>query len=224
MKPHKLFACLVTLQLMCGFTLKAAAPQDFREWTDVNGRTMNARLIAAPNAESVKIERQDGLSFTVPLTTFSAADQKYVKAWRAENASSSHAGNKKGPAHHQGLRDPDTATWTLLGSGDQPASTYSKTRLDQIIESINQRFAVREIKTAKGSPLQVRTEPSDLASRIQISGEMPRMSVASFVKEIARANDLGVKIDASGMIVLVDKAPPSEAQTPSLFGVPISQN
>jgi hypothetical protein len=222
MKSYKLLACLVTLQFTCGFTLQAADAQDLRQWTDVNGRTMCARLIDAPHADSVKIERQDGRLFTVPLKMFSAADQSYVKTWRAEAAQAAQAANTGGTS----LQTPDTATWTLLNTGDQPAATYYKTALNQVIETINQRFALREVKTSAGQPLQIRTEPSDLAARIQITGDMPRMSVGSFVKELARINDLGVKTDPAGMVVLVDKAPASSQAEPigSFLGVPITQN
>ncbi|CAM2977042.1 hypothetical protein [Rariglobus hedericola] len=216
MKPYKLLACLVTLQFTCGFTLQATDTQDFRQWTDVNGRTMSARVVEVPNAESVKIERADGRIFTVPLKTFSTADQSYVKTWVEESADTDGSS----------LKSADAATWTLLNAGDQPAATYSQTALDQVIENINQRFTVRAVKTPAGKSLQIRTEPSDLASRIQISGDMPRMSVGSFVKEIARINDLGVKTDAAGMVVLVDKspAPAHAAPVASFFGVPVSQN
>lgn len=223
MKPFKLLACLVTLQFTCGLTLQAADPQSFRQWTDTNGRTITARLLDTPDAESVKIERQDGRVFTVALKTFSTADQNYVTAVRAETSAAGAATTSTGGAS---FKDPDPATWALLNTGTQPASQYSNTRLDQVIEGINQRFAVKDIKTPAGLPLQVRTEPVDLAERIKISGDMPRMSVASFVKEVARSNALGVKTDAAGMVVLVEKAPAASAPAPavSFFGVPVANN
>jgi hypothetical protein len=216
MKPLKLLACLVTLQFTCGLTLQAADPQEFRQWTDANGRSITARIVDAPNADSVKIEREDGRVFTVPIKTFSAADQSYVTVWRAEQADIA--------AGRPVLKEPDAATWTLLNSGgQQPASTYSNTRLDQIIESINQRFVVKDVKTSSGQPLALRTEPADLAARVQISGDMPRMSLQGFVQTVARVNDLAVKIDRSGMLVLVDKPQPAssnEKPAASFFGVP----
>jgi hypothetical protein len=213
MKPLKLLACLVTLQLTSSLTLKAADTHDFRQWTDANGRTITARLVETTGTGSVKIERQDGLSFTVPLTTFSAADQAYVKALAAQ------------PKLQSGLKHPDAALWTLLeSSGQQPASTYSNTGLDLVLEGINQRLTVRDIKARSGQPLQVRTEPSDLASRIKLSGDMPRMSMTSFMKELARTNNLLVASDSAGMVVLVDKTPPEAQSEHSFFGVKISQN
>jgi len=177
---------------------------------------MTARLLETPDANSVKIERQDGHVFTVPVSTFSAPDRDYVKAYRESNATPA------APGDASVYTAADTSTWTLLNSGGtQPATVYNGTPLDQILDLINQRFSVKSVKTGAGLPLTLRTEPSDLAGRIKISGDMPRMALASFVQEIARINDLSVRTDPTGMIVLVDKAPPAkqQASTPSFFGV-----
>lgn len=210
MKPLKLFACLVTLHLTCGLTLKAADSHDFRPWTDANGRTITARLLKTIGAESVQIERQDGHVFTVPLKTFSAADQAYVQTVSALAA---------------GLKPADARLWTLLETGGhQPASTYRDTGLDLILETLNQRFTVRDLKTASGRPLQVRTEPADLAARIKLSGELPRMSTAAFIKQIAGSNNLLVASDAAGMIVLSENSPAADNASPEFLGIKLSQH
>lgn len=209
MKPLKLLACLVTLQLAGGLTLKAADTHDFRLWTDANGRTITARLIENTGADSVKIERQDGQVFTVSLKTFSATDQAYVKSI-AELT--------------EGLKPADAQLWTLLETGgDQPASTYGNTGLDLVLETINRRFAARDVKTASGQPLQIRTEPADLAARIKITGDLPRMSMVTFMKEIARTNDLVVATDHTGMIVLAAKASATGDDSPDFLGVKLTQ-
>lgn len=217
MKPFKLLACLVTLQFTSGLTLQAADPQDFRKWTDAGGRTITARFIEAPDAASVKIERQDGRVFVVALKTFSAADQAYVTAFR-EGATAAVGADVADAA---ALGDAAASTWTLLdAAGNQPASTYDGTSLAEIITGLNQRFAVKAVKTAAGLPLRVRTEPSDLAARVQLTGDMPGMKLAAFVKEVARINGLTIKTDAAGMVVLVDKPrPASKSSTANYFGV-----
>ena len=231
MKPFKLLACLVTLPLTCGLTLQAADLQDFRQWTDNSGRSITARLVDTPTADSVKIERQDGRFFTVAIKTFSPADQAYVKSYRDEKsgaASDQASSAAEDPAASDGspLAEVNASTWTLLTSaGTHPASSYNKTQLDDIISVLNQGLSAKAVKTANGLPFKVRTEPEDLASRVQISGDMPSMDMASFVKEIARLNDLVVRSDARGMLVFVDKPlPPSNstAPVPSFFGVPIA--
>jgi len=177
---------------------------------------MMARLLDTPDATTVKIERQDGRVFTVPLATFSVADQTYVKTHRAGDSAS------PAPTGDSNYTAANSATWTLLNSGgNQPAALYSGTPLDQILDLINQRFTVKAVKTSAGLPLALRTEPSDLASRIKISGDMPRMTLSAFVQEIARLNDLCVKTDSDGLIVLVDKNPTPQPQASgqSFFGV-----
>lgn len=210
MKPHKLLACLVTLQFTCGLPLKAADTHDFRQWTDANGRTITARLIETTGADSVKIERQDGQVFTVPLKTFSADDQAYVKSLAGLAA---------------GLKPADSKLWALLETGgDQPASMYGNTGLDLVLETINRRFSARDVRTLSGVPLQIRTEPADLATRIKITGDLPRMSMVTFMREIARSNDLVVATDRTGMVVLAQKAAADGGGTTEEFlGVKISQ-
>ena len=214
MTPLKRLACLVTLTLIGGLTLKADEPTAYRQWTDPSGRTMTARYVETVGNDTIKIERQDGQVFTVPLKSFSAADQAYVKSLTA-------AAKTPKITLPAGLKIADPALWTLLASGgNQPESTYSNTSLDLVLESINQRFSLNALKTPSGQPLQVRTEPANLASRIKLSGEMPRMSMATFMKEIARANNLVVATDAKGMVVLVDKSPSADLE---FLGVKVSQ-
>ena len=52
-------------------------PQAMRRLTDVQGRPMQARVIAA-NEDQVRIQRADGAFFTVELATLSEADQGHI--------------------------------------------------------------------------------------------------------------------------------------------------
>jgi len=218
MKPLKLFACLVTLQFTSGLTLKAIEVNDFREWTDDKGRQISARLIDMPDAVSVKIERQDGRVFTIPLKTFSETDQAYAKACYAKLKRKTAPEN----ASQDALAEANDSTWKLLNStGNQPASNYQNTGLDTIITGINARFTARGVKTDTGESLQIRTEPSDLACQVKVTGDIPQMNMALFLKQIAGINQLAVKTDPSGMIVLVDTttpAPEPKSSPGSVFG------
>lgn len=206
MKPLKRLACLVTLSLIAGLTLSADEPNAYRQWTDPSGRTLTARFVESVGAETIKIERQDGQMFTVPLKSFSAADQAYVKSLRAS------AKTPKATLP-PGLKTADPALWSLLAaSGTQPETTYSNTGLDLVLETLNRRFSVDAVKSPAGQPLQVRTEPASLGARIKLSGAMPRMTLATFMKEIARTNNLVVATDAKGMVVLVDKTPGADLE------------
>jgi hypothetical protein len=227
MKPLKLLACLVTLQFISALTLKAAEPNAFRDWTDDKGRQISARLIGMPDAASIKIERQDGRVFTIPVKTFSETDQAYIKSYYAsqkgQSAAPDESPSESGSAPM--LADASSSTWELLNtSGNQPASTYQNTGLDTIILVINERFNAKGMKTTKGESLQIRTEPSDLADQVKVTGDLPRMNMAAFIKQIATINKLAVKTDANGMIVLVDTTPAAKIKSSpgSFFGVPIA--
>ncbi|MDG1302414.1 MAG: hypothetical protein P8R37_12595, partial [Opitutae bacterium] len=52
-------------------------PQAMRRLTDVQGRPMQGRVIAA-NEDQVRVQRADGAFFTVELTTLSEADQGHI--------------------------------------------------------------------------------------------------------------------------------------------------
>lgn len=226
MKPLKLLACLVTLQFIGGLTLKASEINAFRDWTDDKGRQISARLIGMPDAVSIKIERQDGRVFTIPVKTFSEADQAYIKAYSASQKGLATTADESESGSGPVLADATSTTWEILNtSGSQPASTYQNTGLDTIILVINERFNAKGMKTTKGESLQIRTEPSDLADQVKITGDLPRMNMAAFIKQIASINNLTVKTDANGMIVLVDTTAPVSKAKPSpgsFFGVPMA--
>jgi len=52
----------------------------YREFTDKSGRTMRAKPVNVVGAQ-VRIEREDGHEFTVPVMVFSEEDQKYLQKW-----------------------------------------------------------------------------------------------------------------------------------------------
>ncbi len=210
MKPLKLIACLVTLQFFGGLNLKAADQQSFRQWTDLNGRTISARLLEIVDRETVKIERQDGVVFTVLIKTFSKADQAYVQARRIKQNNAAGTPSK--------LVDADNTTWRRLrGAGSQPANYYVDTPLADILDGINRRLIEKKLKTASDEDLQLRTEPSELAEQIKISGQMTDMNTSDFLMRIAYNHDLLMKVDEVGGLVLVAK----DGGGGSFFGVPV---
>ena len=52
-----------------------------RTFTDAKGRTMDAEIVSV-SGTNVTIKRADGQTFTVPATSFNAADQAFIKAWK----------------------------------------------------------------------------------------------------------------------------------------------
>lgn len=194
MKPIKLLACLVALQTVGCLHLKAFDKQDFRDWTDLQGRKISARLLELVESHSIRIERNDGAVFVVALKNFCEADRLYVSEL------------KTGESGQAALKDVDPDTWSLLKQArSQPASTYTDTPLSEIIESINRRLIEEKLLKSNGQPLQIRGEPAELAKDLKITGSLPSMSTADFLKRLTYNNNLVVKMDAAGGVVLVDK-------------------
>ncbi|MCC5843866.1 MAG: hypothetical protein JJU05_06400 [Verrucomicrobia bacterium] len=59
----------------------APSQQALRTWTSADGRTIDARMLHA-DANQVTIQRDDGMQFSIPLTSLSQADQDWVRGQR----------------------------------------------------------------------------------------------------------------------------------------------
>jgi hypothetical protein len=156
------------------------------------------------NPATVEIEHQETkLLYRIPVTILSEADQKYL----AEVSSpKSISASTQTAEHTTDLKDADAAVWALLQSAGSQSTFNSDMKLDIVLESINQRFLARGITTPTGKPLSIRTEPAELAHRIFIPRDMRRMRMDEFLSSVAGLNDISVKVDSAGMIVLMDKA------------------
>ena len=60
----------------------APEPRAFRTFTDKQGRTIEARLVAA-NAQELKIQRQDGQFYVISRATLSSSDQQWLESMTA---------------------------------------------------------------------------------------------------------------------------------------------
>ena len=65
--------------------LIAATALSAREFTDLQGRKLEAELIAVVGGQATLKRASDGRSFTVAATTFSAEDQKFMNEWAEQN-------------------------------------------------------------------------------------------------------------------------------------------
>lgn len=214
MKSLKLIACLVAFQLVGGASLLASEHQAFREWSSADGRTMTARLLSLKSG-MVKVEREDGQTFTLSVKALSESDQAYLEVYQAEEAERLAALPK---FDENGLADASKETWSILmACGNHPAAYYEETPLSDILKEINLRMRVGKYKTSKGKPLRIRTEPQRLAGQIQVSGQTPSMSTSDFIKKLVYVNKLHVKIDRDGAVVLVSDG----TSLGTFFGTPI---
>jgi hypothetical protein len=68
--------------LLLSFSLSLSAIA--YEFTDQQGRKLEAEIVST-DARQVTLKRTDGRVFTLPVTTFSAADQRHIADWAAAN-------------------------------------------------------------------------------------------------------------------------------------------
>lgn len=88
-QPRATFACL-----LAGLSLVIAATgqAEVRTLTDQQGRTIKADVIAVEN-DTVKIKREDGRTFDLPLSQLGEADQKSLREWAKTQESVIPAGS-----------------------------------------------------------------------------------------------------------------------------------
>lgn len=205
MKPNKLSACLVTL-FFCGLPLCAAAADALRVWTDVQGRTIEARLLSMDSVkETVRIERADGSVFELPILRFSPADRAYARSWASTQA-----------VYADGLRELTSENWEwLTTSGSLQAGRYVKVPVKEMTTILNNRLAKARLTSEKGSLSGLRFDEN--AGLEAISAEFDNtISLATFFREVAKANNLRLLVDGNGILVLRRSGqPPANKNEPA---------
>lgn len=71
--------------LITSLCLIAATALSAREFTDLQGRKLEAELVSVAGGQAVLKRAADGRSFTVPVASFSAEDQKLMNEFAAAN-------------------------------------------------------------------------------------------------------------------------------------------
>jgi hypothetical protein len=74
----------IVLLALCMSLVSLCQAEDYRIFKNNKDQEIEAKIIAI-NADSVRLERKDGKIFTIPVITFSQADQEYIKKWQEEN-------------------------------------------------------------------------------------------------------------------------------------------
>ncbi len=203
MKSIKPLACLVTL-LLCGYPFNTAVADELRTWTDVQGRTLTARLLQVDATKAtIEIERADGAHFTLPLARLSYADQQFVQNWVPEpSAALTVAESPAAPA----LTELSAANWAWLAqAGSIPARKYVNSPAADLVTVLNARLAGLRSSAGKDGLKGVRLDAE--ADLTEINLEITKMvNLSTFFKELAEQNSLQLRVDASGLIVLQRQA------------------
>jgi len=156
------------------------------------------------SASTVEIQRKDEKStYLIPVIMLSEADRKYLTDLEAQTTLPTVLTTMEIAAE---LKVADDALWELLGIAGSQATLQSETKFNLVLDLINRRLAAKDVKTASGQLLTIRTEPAELVDRIMVPRNMDRMRMDLFMREIARRNSVVVKLDSAGMVVLIDAA------------------
>ena len=200
MKSIKPIACLVTL-LLCGSPFNTAEADTVRTWTDVQGRTINARLLHTDASKtSIEIERADGVRFTLPISRLSFADQQFVQNWVPEPESPAAATPAESPSNALTELSEANFTW-LTQAGSMTARNYVNFPADQLVTVLNARLIGARSAASKDALKGVRIDADANLTEINME-TTTTVSLATFFKELAEQNSLQLRVDASGIVVL----------------------
>lgn len=218
MKPTKRLACLVTL-LLCSYPFNTAKADSVRTWTDVQGRTINARLLHCnPSMATIEIERADGVRFTLPLTRLSFADQQFVlnSEPMVDGTASAAPAASEAPTTLAEL-SPANFAW-LTQAGSMPARNYVNTPADQLVTVLNMRISGAHSTSAKDAIKGVRIDPNAGLTEINLETSNT-VSLATFIRELAEQNSLQLRVDAGGILVLQRVPSSAPKQTIKFLGL-----
>ncbi len=218
MNPNKLLACLVALIAIRSLPLSAAEVSDARTWTDVQGRTIEARLINADaTAGTIKIERADGAHFTLPVSRLSAQDQVFVREWTARQAPAP-AAPAASAASAPSLQELTQANWDWLARcGSIQPAVYKQISPEDLGALINRRLQNSPAPTGKGAITRARIDTESGGDEISIEVRTI-VSLSTFLRDLARQNNLVLRIDSEGNLV-IQRQPSKKSDTIEFLGV-----
>jgi hypothetical protein len=204
MKQAKHLAFFVTL-LLCGYPLEAAASDSLRTWTDVQGRTLSARLLQVlPGKSAIEIERADGSRFTLPVARLSYADQQFVQQLDTQ------------PTENAAMTELSAANWEwLTHAGTVTARQYVHFPADSLVAMLNARLTAAQSESVKQALKGVRIDADADLKEINAKIEHT-VNLATFLKAIAEQNDLQLRVDGNGLVVF-QRTPKDQASEKNSF-------
>ena len=179
--------------------------ENLRIWTDVQGRTIEARLLQADlNKNTIEIERADGGIFTLPIARLSQGDQLFIHNWQPKENSKTSAV----PNSAESLTELSPAQWEwLTQAGIITARKYVNCPAEQLVTLLNIRLTGAHSSNAKEAIKGVRFKADDDITEINAEFRNT-VSFSTFLKELAEQNSLQLRVDDNGFLVL-QRAPTS---------------
>ena len=213
MNTSKLLSLVAPL-LLGAATLFGAEVSTFRNWTDLQGRSLQARLLAPPADGSIKIERADGKVFDLRVERLSTADQDYLRtlAPQPEAAATTEAVDSLRP-----LTEKD---WEMVAQLlSLTPRTYADIPAEEVVETLNKRLASSDFRLPDGRPITIRLEGEAAEARINTEIRYV-VNLATFLQGLAKSSQLELRLDANQQLVLLASSTASSGKDKiKLFGL-----
>ncbi len=195
MNTSKLLS-LVAPFLLGATTLFGTDASATRNWTDLQGRSIQARLLTPPVDGSIKIERADGKVFDLRVERLSTADQDYLRSLASSpEAATAEAGDSLRP-----LTDKD---WEMVAQLlSLTPRTYADIPADEVVETLNKRLASSDFRLPDGRPISIRLEGEAADARINTEIRYV-VNLATFLQGLAKSSQLELRLDANQQLVLL---------------------
>jgi hypothetical protein len=175
-------------------TLFGSEASPLRSWTDVQGRSIQARLLAPPVDGAIRIERADGQVFTLNVTRLSTADQAYLASLAAPPPSAEEL-NK--------LRELTQQDWDMLAQLlSLSPRTYANAPADEVVAMLNTRLASSDFRLPDGRPISIRLEGEAAEARINTEIRYP-VNLSTFLQDVTKRANLELRLDPKQQLVLV---------------------
>jgi hypothetical protein len=198
-RKSKQAARLLSTLLLVGYPLNTTLAESLRTWTDVRGRTIEARPLQADlSKNTIEIERHDGVRFTLPIAHLSQGDQQFISNWQPEGNIKTSAV----PNSADSLTELTPAQWKwLTEAGSITERRYVNFPADQLVTFLNARLKGAHSTNAKESIKGVRINADDDITEINAEFRST-VSFSTFLKGLAEQNSLQLHVDGNGFITL----------------------
>lgn len=196
MNTSKLLSLVAPL-LLGAATLFGNETSTFRNWTDLHGRSLQARMLAPPVDGTLKIERADGKVFDLRVERLSTADQDYLRslAPQPETGDTVEAGDS--------LRPLTEKYWEMVAQLlSLTPRTYTDSPAEEVVDTLNKRLASSDFRLPDGRPVTIRLEGEAAEARINTEIRYV-VNLATFLQGLAKSSQLELRLDANQQLVLL---------------------
>ncbi len=194
------------VMVLAMLTMVVAGPLAAREFTDVEGRTLEAELVGV-QGDNARLELPNGRTVAVPLARLSEPDREFVERWRAANPDlrlqiSSTKERKDRTGDSARTRERWVYRITVTNRSQETVPAGLKVRYGQFVDFNDRmaraserrgiaRFHYAEIELPEIPPLEsvtVETQPMRVESVNRVTREATRTVTERWSENLAGLN------------------------------------